>query len=69
MMIARPATPIQGVATAIAAGDMRALMRSAALVVAASLLVVLLAAVLGAALPQLKPLSQNPQAAPDGYRQ
>ncbi len=61
MIIAPLATPIQGVAAGIAAGDMRALIRSAALVLGASLLVVLLAAALGAALPQLEPLSQNPQ--------
>ncbi len=61
MIIAPLATPIQGVATAIAAGDMRALIRSAVLVLAASTLVVLLGAALGALLPQLEPLSQNPQ--------
>ena len=61
MIIAPLATPIQGVAAAIAEGEMRALLRSAALVFAASLLVVLLAAGLGAVLPQLEPLSQNPQ--------
>lgn len=61
MIIAPLATPIQGVAAGIAAGDMRALVRSAALVISASVMVVLLAAALGALLPQLEPLSQNPQ--------
>jgi len=61
MIIAPLATPIQGMATAIAAGDMRSLLRSTGLVIAASMLVVLLAAALGAALPQLEPLSQNAQ--------
>ncbi len=61
MIIAPLATPIQGVAASIAEGEMRPLLRSAALVLGASLLVVVLAAGLGAALPQIEPLSQNPQ--------
>ena len=61
MIIAPLATPIQGVAAAIAGGDMRSLLQSAAVVVGASLVVILLAAGLAAALPELKPLSDNLQ--------
>ena len=61
VIIAPLATPIQGVAVAIAGGDMRALTRSAATVFGASLVVVVLAAGLAADLLQLKPLSENSQ--------
>ncbi len=61
MIIAPLATPIQGVAVAVADGDRRALLRSTAMVLAASFVVVVLAAGLAAVLPQLKPLSENSQ--------
>ena len=61
MIIAPLATPIQGIAVAISTGDTRALLRSTATVLGASLAVVLLAAGLAAILPQLKPLSENSQ--------
>ena len=61
MIIAPLATPIQGVAAAIASGDMRGLLRSAAMVAGASVVVIVLAAGIEAVLPDLKPLSDNSQ--------
>jgi uncharacterized hydrophobic protein (TIGR00271 family) len=61
MIIAPLATPIQGVAAAISAGEMRGLLQSLAMVLGASLVVIVLAAGLAALLPELKPLSDNSQ--------
>ena len=61
MIIAPLAIPIQGVALAIAFGELRALMRSATLLLAACAASVALAAGLALLLPELHPLSDNTQ--------
>jgi len=61
MIIAPLATPIQGIAVAIAFGELRPLLVSAATLVLAVLVVVVLAAALSWALPELEALRQNSQ--------
>jgi uncharacterized hydrophobic protein (TIGR00271 family) len=61
MIVAPLAIPIQGVAVAIAYGEARPLLLSAAILLAAVAVVVGLAAVLAWVLPELKPPSDNSQ--------
>lgn len=61
MIIAPLAVPIQGVAVAITYGELTPLLRSAALVAAAVLVVVLLAAGIAIVLPELTPIDDNSQ--------
>lgn len=61
MIIAPLAVPIQGVAVAIAYGELTPLLRSAATLAAAVLVVVLLAAGIAVLLPELKPIGDNSQ--------
>lgn len=61
MIVAPLATPIQGVAVAIAFGELRPLLRSAGIVAGAVVVVIALAAVIVIALPELKPPGHNSQ--------
>ncbi|MEZ5122961.1 MAG: DUF389 domain-containing protein [Solirubrobacterales bacterium] len=63
MIIAPLATPIQGIAVAIAYGDGQPLLRSTAILLAAMAVVVAIAAALAGLLPQLKDIADNGQIA------
>lgn len=63
MIIAPLAIPIQGVAAAIAFGELRALFSSATTLLAAILVTIGLAAFLAWALPEVNPLAHNSQVA------
>ncbi len=61
MIIAPLAIPIQGVAVAIAYGELRPLLLSVAVVAGATLVVIGLAALIAFVLPELHPISSNSQ--------
>jgi uncharacterized hydrophobic protein (TIGR00271 family) len=63
MIIAPLATPIQGIAVAIAYGELRPLLQSAATLLTSMAVVILLAAGLSELLPQLKESADNTQIA------
>jgi uncharacterized hydrophobic protein (TIGR00271 family) len=63
MIVAPLAIPIQGVALGIAFGEIRPLLQSAAILVAAVAAVIGIAVVLAWILPELKPLADNSQVA------